>query len=153
MTQQLLSTVDGFKIVIGSWIINLAALLAMLIAIRAPPAYDDPYLDKEATWTYCLLILMHAIMSFVKVWSLYIGTYFWDKQTILMLFVVGIQILICRNWLYNEDRDSLLTVPLTDQQKKFETWIYLEYILIYSNVAGAIMYIFINRVWKLQICA
>ena len=125
----------------------------MLIAIRWPPAYDDPDLDKTATWTYVLLICMHAIMSFVKLWSLYLGTYFWDKQTIMMLFVVGVQILLCRNWLYNEDRESLLNVPLTDSQKKFETWIYLEYILIYSNIIGAIMYIFINRVMKLQICA
>ena len=153
MTQVLLSTVDGFKIAIGSWIVNLAALLAMLIAIRAPPAYEDPELDEQATWTYVLLVLMHAIMSFVKLWSLYISTYFWDKQTILMLVVVGIQILICRNWIYNENRDSLLYVPLTDVQKKFETWIYLEYILIYSNIVGAMMYIFINRFLKLHICA
>ena len=125
----------------------------MLIAIRAPPAYDDPYLDKEATWTYCLLIFLHAIMSFVKLWSLYLGTYFWDKQTLLMLFTVGVQILLCRNWIYNEERESLLYVPLTEEQKKFETWIYLEYLLIYSNIAGAILYIFINRVCKLQICA
>lgn len=125
----------------------------MLIAIRAPPAYDDPELNEQATWTYVLLIVMHAVMSFVKLWSLYIGTYFWDKQTLLMLFVVGVQIILCRSWLYNEERASFSYVPLKDEQKKFETWIYLEYILIYSNIAGAIMYIFINRVLKLQICA
>ena len=104
-------------------------------------------------WTYGLLIVMHAITSFVKLWSLYIGTYFWDKQTIMMLFVVGVQILLCRNWLYDEERESLLNVPLKDEQKKFETWIYLEYILVYSNIVGAIQYIFINRVLKLQIIA
>ena len=79
----------------------------MLIAIRAPPTYEDDFLNKEATWTYSLLVIMHAIMSFVKLWSLYIGTYFWDKQTIMMLFTVGIQIILCRNWLYNEERASL----------------------------------------------
>ena len=118
----------------------------MLVAIRAPPPYDDPVLDKASNWTFVLLIFMHAITSFVKLWSLYFGTYFWDKQTILMLFVVGVQIILCRNWLYNDARDPLYINPLTDMQKKFETWIYLEYILIYSNIAGAVMYIFINRI-------
>ena len=125
----------------------------MLIAIRAPPTYEDEFLNREAMWTYGLLCVMHAIMSFVKLWSLYIGRYFWDKQTILMLFTVGVQILLCRNWLFNEERASLESIPLNKDQKKFETWIYLEYILIYSNIVGAIMYIFINRVLNLQICA
>ena len=89
MPQLLQSTVDGFKIAVGSWIVNLAALLAMLIAIRAPPNYENEDLDRNAKWTFAMLVLMHAISCAVKVHALYIGDYFWDKQTVLMLFVVG----------------------------------------------------------------
>ena len=48
MTQLLQSTVDGFKIAMGSWIVNLAALFAMLIAIRWAPPYEDDERDRDA---------------------------------------------------------------------------------------------------------
>ena len=48
---------------------------------------------------------MHALVCIVKVHALYYGDYFWDKQTMIMLVVVGMQIWICSTWLYNEDRD------------------------------------------------
>ena len=105
MTQLLESTVDGFKIAMGSWIVNLAALFAMLIAIRSPPHYEDEHLNTNAKWTFTMLILMHAAVCTVKVHALYHGDYFWDKQTMLMLIVVGMQIWLCSSWLYNEDRD------------------------------------------------
>ena len=111
MTQQLLSTVDGFKIAIGSWIVNLAALIAMLIAIRCPPDYEDEGLKKNAKWTFFLLILLHALVSSTKLHALYFSDYCWDKQTMLMLFVVGMQIWLCSTWLYDEDRD--VTMVLT----------------------------------------
>ena len=105
MTQLLESTVDGFKIAMGSWIVNLAALFAMLIAIRIPPDYEDEQLDDSAKWTFFSLLAMHALVCIVKVHALYYGDYFWDKQTMIMLVVVGMQIWICSTWLYNEDRD------------------------------------------------
>ena len=112
MTQLLESTVDGFKIAMGSWIVNLAALFAMLIAIRVPPEYEDDVLDRNAKWTFSMLIFMHALVCLVKVHALYLGDYFWDKQTMIMLIVVGMQIWLCSSWLYNEDRD--VTTVLTE---------------------------------------
>ena len=89
MTQVLQSTVDGFKIAIGSWIVNLAAFLAMLISIRWPPEYENEVMNRNAKWTFVLLICMHALVCYVKVHALYVTDYFWDKQTLLMLIVVG----------------------------------------------------------------
>ena len=112
MTQILQSTVDGFKVAMGSWIVNLAALFAMLIAIRVPPEYEDDSLNTCAKWTFFALILMHTIVCIVKVHALYFGDYFWDKQTMVMLLVVGMQIWLCSRWLYNEERD--ITKVLTE---------------------------------------
>ena len=148
MTQLLQSTVDGFKIAVGSWIVNLAALLAMLIAIRAPPNYENEDLDRDAKWTFTMLIFMHAITCAVKVHALYIGDYWWDKQTVMMLYVVGMQIWLCRGWLYNLDEDA---VPLTPSQRKWEIWLYLEYMLVYSNIMGGIVYILICRIAPMAI--
>ena len=105
MTQLLQSTVDGFKIAMGSWIVNLAALFAMIIAIRWPPSYEDDDRDRLAKQTFVMLLCMHALVCTVKVHALYFGDYWWDKQTMMMLFVVGMQIWICSYWLYNEDRE------------------------------------------------
>ena len=112
MTQLLESTVDGFKIAMGSWIVNAAAIFAMIIAIRWPPEYEDESLDTNAKWTFAMLICMHALVCLVKVHALYFGDYFWDKQTMMMLIVVGMQIWLCSSWLYNEDRD--VTTVLTE---------------------------------------
>ena len=105
MTQLLQSTVDGFKIAMGSWIVNMAALFAMVLSIRWPPEYENEGLNKSAKLLFVALLCMHAFVCIAKVHALYWGDYFWDKQTMLMLFVVGMQIWICSIWLYNEDRD------------------------------------------------
>ena len=57
-----------------------------------------------------MLLCMHALVCTVKVHALYFGDYWWDKQTMMMLAVVGMQIWICSYWLYNAEReDKVLT--------------------------------------------
>ena len=38
----LLSTVDGFKVILGTWIINATAFLILAFVIRPPEYEDDP---------------------------------------------------------------------------------------------------------------
>ena len=42
-------------------------------------------------------------------------------------------------------------MPLTPSQRKWEVWLYLEYMLVYSNIMGGIVYILICRIAPMAI--
>ena len=63
MPIHLKSSIDGFKVMLGSWYINLGVLLTLMIAVR-PPDYDaDETKTKEASNLYIILIAYHFLLS------------------------------------------------------------------------------------------
>ena len=86
----LLSPTDGFRIAMGPWIINLAALITMLTDCWPPEYPNDAEREREAKYVFSILVFMHVVMATVKAWSLYYGPYFIDKQIWLMLCVICI---------------------------------------------------------------
>ncbi len=38
---ELRNVIDGFNVILGSWIVHLGALLTLVLAIRKPPEYED----------------------------------------------------------------------------------------------------------------
>ena len=142
----LLSTVDGFKVIMGGWIVNLAALMTLVLAIRTPPDYGDDT-DEDINRTlhakliFSGLVLMHTFLCVVKYLSLHVTRWFWDLLVLLSLINIVIMIYICQRWLYIDDRDLS---TLTDEQYKFQMWLWTELMLVYASIAGSAIYISVS---------
>ena len=135
----ILSTVDGFKVIMGSWIVNLAALLTLLLAIRSPPDYgEDSQRTYHAKLLFSGLVLIHLFLGIVKYVSLFLSRVFWDWIVLFCLVNIVVMVYICQNWLYIDGRDIN---DLTPEQYKFELWLWTELMLIYTSIASSAIYI------------
>ena len=84
----LISVIDGFKVVIGGFVQNLAIVLTLAIAVR-PPVYEgDADRTNDARWVYALLIIFHLVLALVRYFSMFVTNALRDKQTIFMLISV-----------------------------------------------------------------
>ena len=69
---ELISVVDGFNVILGSWIVHIAAFLTLILSIRGAPNYeDDPEKSKQATIVFTALALLHLLLGVAKYISLY----------------------------------------------------------------------------------
>ena len=94
------SVIDGFKVVMGSWLIHIAALLTMVIFVRPPDYPEDAGKTREAKIVYSVLIILHFVLTIVKFVKLYVS----DKISMLgpafMLIVVILLIHLIENWAF-----------------------------------------------------
>ena len=75
----LISNIDGFKVVIGGFVQNLAIVLTLAIAVR-PPVYEgDEDKTSDARWVYALLILFHFVLAVVRYASMFMTNALRDK--------------------------------------------------------------------------
>ena len=135
----LLSTVDGFKIILGNCMVNIACLLVLGLVLRGAPDYPED-LDRSemADTIFLLLLLMHLTLSIVTITSLYISDTFDSVMSLCLFGVVFMVIKLCNEWLYMPDRN--LTI-INVEQREFETWLWIEVLLIWASIGGSIIYI------------
>ena len=63
---KLKSVADGFNVILGSYLTQLAALLTMLLVIRKPPTYEDEERDQKAKILFSFLVIYHFILGIFK---------------------------------------------------------------------------------------
>ena len=59
------SCVDGFKVVLGGFVLNLVVCLTLCIGVR-PPKYASESKTNEALWLYAFLVVYHFIFCLIK---------------------------------------------------------------------------------------
>lgn len=64
------NAIDGFKLIIGSFVIHWVFILAMVIALR-PPEYEDEERTHEALVIYIFLIFYHLAIGTIRYWNLF----------------------------------------------------------------------------------
>lgn len=89
------SVVNGFSIILGSHLTQLAAMLTLLVAIRKPPKYVSEADSYEAKWLFTCLVFLHAGLAIVKFHSTYYNRRLWDKTSIFMLVEVVTLVWVC----------------------------------------------------------
>ena len=96
MPVHLKSSIDGFKVMLGSWYLNLAVLITLIVAVR-PPEYDnDDAKTKEARQLYILLIAYHLVLSVGKYYVEYYRTRLYIKIfAIATMMPLALQIYLC----------------------------------------------------------
>jgi len=143
---QIRSVVDGFNVILGSWIVHLAAFLTMILAIRVPPTYEDnPERTKHGKIIFANFVILHLSLAVVKYLSLFSSPYFKDKMTIFIMWVVFTTCSLCQNWVFVNGRD---TSALTVDQIKFERWLWIELMFVLSFIFGGAFYALVCKITR-----
>ena len=89
------SSVDGFKVILGGFALNLVVFLTLIISVR-PPEYPDENKTRQARNLYILLVIYHLCFTVVKYLSDFIyPRFFRDKSAIIMIFAVALLTYLC----------------------------------------------------------
>ena len=89
------SSVDGFKVILGSMMLNLVIFLTLIIAVR-PPEYPDERKTTQARNLYIMLVVYHlgfCVISYLS--EFIIPKYFRNKSTFTMIFAVVLLTYLC----------------------------------------------------------
>ena len=94
------SSVDGFKVILGGFCLNLVIFLTLVTAIR-PPEYPDEDRTIQARNLYIMLVIYHLSFTVIKYLSdIIYPKFFRDKSAIIMIFAVALLTYLCQDWLY-----------------------------------------------------
>ena len=94
------SSVDGFKVVLGGYLLNLVVFLTLVIAVR-PPEYPTEERTNEAKLLYGFLIVYHFAFAVIKYLVLNIAPKgFRNKFALIMICAISLLIYLCHSWLY-----------------------------------------------------
>ena len=89
------SSVDGFKVLLGSTALNLVIFLTLTIAVR-PPEYADERKTTQARNLYIMLVCYHLGFCAINFLSDFvIPKWFRNKSAFIMIFAVVLLVYIC----------------------------------------------------------
>lgn len=137
----LISVIDGFKVVIGGHIQNLCVVLALAIAVRPPEYPGNEEMTSKAKWVYGGLICFHLLLAVVRFCSMFVTNKLRDKQSIFMLLSVFVITYLCQNWVYF---GALEFDSSTKEGREFLMWLWIEVLLFYSTIVSGFVYTFIS---------
>ena len=83
----ILHMTDGFKVILGSFLVHLAALIVILASISPPEYAEDAELTSQAENLWCTLIVLHALIFLIRVLTLFVSENFAVINTVLILAV------------------------------------------------------------------
>ena len=122
---------------------NIVLTLTLLIAVRVPTYEDDEAKTKEALYTY----IYHLALAAIRYWNLFRSNAWRESITLCMMVAVITQVLLCQRWLYNHDEDVDFDYnEMSDKQKAWYVWCWIEVSFFYSTIIGAALLTFI-RSW------
>lgn len=139
--------IDGFKIIIGGFMLNLCMFLTLIISVR-PPDFEDEELTRSAKIIFGSLIPYHLILGFVRYWSMFFGNELRAVISMVMLLVVIVITTISQQWVYPTDFDPM---TLNESQCHFYGWMKIEVAFFYSTLVSACLYIFINTMISVKL--
>ena len=141
----LLQMTDGFKVILGSFFVHLAALITMIVEVRPPEYTDDMQRTDKARSIYWCLLTMHMCICIVRGVTIFVNEDAAFANPFLTLYVVIIVAILCKNWVYPVEDNYRWDDETTIEQKSFEVWIKVEFFLILSFLACTMIYILICK--------
>ena len=89
------SNLDGFKVIIGPWIVHLAQLLTIFITIRPPEYQDNEEKTRSASSIYAVLVIGHFFIAALKYCTCMVSNVLAPMYTVFMLTCVVTLIYLC----------------------------------------------------------
>lgn len=137
------SSIDGFKVVLGSYMQHILCIIMLAAAVR-PPTFDgDDDRTRNATILYGFLFPYHLLIGAVKYLYMDMFATMADKISVMMFLCVVLQIYICQYWVYMPET---FYAGLTSKQQTFELWLLIEVLLFYGNIMGGTFYTFLSTI-------
>ena len=94
---------DGFKVIIGPWIVHMAQFLTLMIMIRPPDYEDDEEKTRAAHVIYGVLIAGHFGIGAMKYYTMHVNGVLSPIYSVLMLSCVITLVYLCDKWIYIPD--------------------------------------------------
>ena len=89
------SSVDGFKVILGGFVMNLVIFLTLIISVR-PPEYPDADKTKLARNLYIILVVYHFCFTVIKYLTEFIcPRIFVERSALIMIFAVALLTYLC----------------------------------------------------------
>ena len=146
------SIVDGFNIVVGTPLTNIAALIVLCCVIQKPPYYekDSPEpktadeLNENARAIFACLIIAHFFTAIFRI--LLRSKRFRNYVVSLVSIFMGVwAVLVCvisNDWM----NVRAVTTPAlllweNEKQYQFEIWLWLEGVIIWSYIFGTMTFL------------
>ena len=89
------SNIDGFKVIIGPWIVHIAQFLTIIITIRPPEYPDNDEKTSAASSIYAVLVVGHFFVAALKLCTSIITNVLAPIYTVFMLACVVTLIYLC----------------------------------------------------------
>ena len=86
---------DGFNVILCTWLIHLAAFIALLTTSPPPEYENDEDRTAKAKWIFGLLLVMHLVYAIAKWLFLHRTNFFDDKKEIGVILMVVMVIHLC----------------------------------------------------------
>ena len=139
------SVIDGCQVILGTYLLHLAALITMVICIRIPEYENDETRNSQAVTIFWLLLAMHFVLAVYQYLRL-----FWIESLdmagpILMFGVVVIMTDLAGTWFFRLDKDE---TSMTLEQRVFEQWLAIELILLASYIGCSSFYILVCKIQR-----
>ena len=145
------ATLTGYVALRGSMMIHFAMLIVMLTFVRIPPeGHIDSSFPGGGIW-YIIACVMHAVMGLLHV------SVFLQLPDGIMTAKVGFQMVACLaqvlnfTTMLNLFANSPTWNNMTDEERIFEVWIFIEALNIMSTVACNVAFILFRSVFKNQL--
>ena len=138
------SLVDGFAVIIGSYLMNAIMFLTLLFAVRVPD-FDD---DRNAVKPYLLVVFLHFALSVLRYHNLYYSNVSFILISVAMFAVVGTIVYLSSHWIYTSELDP---AALTNEQCQFYVWTFIEVFYFMSTVFAAFLFILISVFGRMQV--
>ena len=95
-----ISVIDGFKVILGSYLLHVAAFLSMIIAVRPPDYTDNPEQTEKAKTIYYVLLTMHIVLAVLKYINIFVNKKLMVVNAISMFGVILIFGHLCEDWIF-----------------------------------------------------
>ena len=145
------SIVDGFNIVIGTPVTNIAAFFVLCIVIRKPPHYTKDsnksadQLNYDARLIFSILIIAHF---FTAIFMLLLRSQRFRNNVVSLvsIFMALWSVILCNisgGWSFPRRTTTTPRQDLWENEKQyqFEIWLFYENVLIWSYIFGTMVYL------------
>ena len=107
------SVVDGLKVILGGWVLHVAALIT-IIAYGRPPGYDDPEKERKSELIFIQLVILHSGFALATFYDMLDYKKLISLNVLGIIFEIIVIIQICQDWFFLPVED---TTPISELTK------------------------------------
>ena len=136
------SVVDGMRVILGTFIMQLGGLITLVAMVR-PPEYDDQDRQERVRHFFWELVVAHILFAV----SGYLYVHYYDLSPLLnsisIFWACVIMTQIFHNWFF----EPVVLEEMTDEQRRFRFMVILELMAMVAHLVSTFIYM-VARIFR-----